>query len=346
MGTRPASDNHLGQPHVVESSARAFQRDLYFYWSTVRANPLSLTQEGRLYKRDLKLVNAALLQPIEIGNKNELDFARLLFLRLLLTDLDLLQREGSTLRAVEKPAFLEQDAAERIQACYSRWREGSFWNEVLSIPNVIVHGAPPRLGRAPEQLAQARKCVTEHLAALHSQGDAAPRWMPIERLIESIRSSDYEFLLPRDYFPFHSIYYRTYETHLSHASPYITYGNAMGWGFSPPFKDEAEGWQVIEAGFIRAMLLEPLYWMGLVDIGYIARPETYESPSGDPGCCGCNLWRYTERETFGSVSGFRSRFAPERSSSAGLSGKTSARPHGADGVCVARSAASDRQRQD
>jgi hypothetical protein len=282
VGTRPASDNHLGQPHVVESSARAFQRDLYFYWSTVRANPLSLTQEGRLYKRDLKLVNAALLQQVEIGNKNELDFARLLFLRLLLTDLGLLQCEGSTLRAVEKPAFLEQDAAKRIQACYSHWREGSFWNEVLSIPNVIVHGAPPRLGRAPEQLAQARQCVTEHLAALHSHGDAAPHWMPIERLIESVRSSDYEFLLPRDYFPFHSIYYRTYENHLSHASPYITYGNAMGWGFSPPFKDEAEGWQVIEAGFIRAVLLEPLHWMGLLDIGYVARPSVHGRGAGAP----------------------------------------------------------------
>ena len=87
------------QPYVVEGSARAFQRDLYFYWSTVRANPLSLTREGRLYKRDLRLINAALLQQQEIGSKNEFDVPRLIFMRQLLTNLGLLKHVGSTIQA-------------------------------------------------------------------------------------------------------------------------------------------------------------------------------------------------------------------------------------------------------
>jgi hypothetical protein len=265
------------QPHVVESSARAFQRDLYFYWSTVRANPLSLTKEGRLYKRDLRLVNSALLHQVEIDQQNEPDLPRLLFLRLLLTDLGLLRRTESTIRAVEGHAFLGQSPGERIRQCYSHWLKGTFWNEILSLSRVTVQGAGSRLDRAPKQLAQARTSVVHHVASLHRSRAPDTHWTPIVHLIESIRTTDYEFLLPRDYFPYQSVYYRAYENYVSHASPYITYGNAMGWSFSPPFANEAEGWSVVEAGFIRTVLLEPMHWMGLLDVGYIADREADDS---------------------------------------------------------------------
>jgi hypothetical protein len=264
---------YLPTPQIVQSSARAFQRDLYLYWSTVRATPLSLTKEGRLYKRDLKVVNAALLHQVEIDQKNEPELPRLLFLRLLLTDMGLLRKHKDSIRAVERPAFLEHSPEQRIRQCYDHWREGAFWNEVLSIPNLTVHGAGSRLSRAPAQLTKARACVTAHIASMHLFSDPDTHWTPIQHLVDSIRAKEYEFLLPRDYFPYHSVYYRAYENYVSHASPYIIYGNAMGWSFSPQFANEAEGWSVVEAGFIRAILLEPLHWMGLVDIGYIAGPE-------------------------------------------------------------------------
>ena len=285
----------LSALHIVESSARAFQRDLYFYWSTVRANPLSLTRENRLYKRDLKLVNAALLHQAEIGPLNEPDLPRLLFLRLLLTDLGLLRKTGTAIQAVERPAFLERSPAERIRQCLNHWREGAFWNEVLSIPNLTVLGAGPRHARAPAKLAASRMSVVEYIAAQHrhseSHADAASdngrafrdpetHWTPIARLIERIRADDYDFLLPRDYSSLQSIYYRAYDTDVSHISPYIMYGNEMGWSFSPQFRNQAEGWSVVEAGFIRAILLEPMHWMGLVDIGYIAGPPVGGTPVG------------------------------------------------------------------
>ena len=58
-------------PQLLESSARAFQRDIYFYWSTARARTLSLTKDRRLYQRDLRLVNDALLEQQELGNKKK-----------------------------------------------------------------------------------------------------------------------------------------------------------------------------------------------------------------------------------------------------------------------------------
>ena len=231
----------------------------------------------RLYKRDLKTVNAALLRQVEIGNRTEPELPRLLFLRLLLTDMGLLQSSDYSIRAVEQPPFLERSPAERIRQCYDHWREGTFWNEVLSIPNLTVHGAGTRLNKAPKPLGKARARVIAHIAAQHSSRDPGTHWTPIQRLIDGIRAKEYEFLLPRDYFPYQSVYYRGYENYVSHASPYIIYGNEMGWGFSPQFTDEAEGWSVVEAGFIRALLLEPLHWMGLVDIGYISVPPAVQS---------------------------------------------------------------------
>jgi hypothetical protein len=254
----------------VEGSARAFQRDLYFYWSTVRANPLSLTREGRLYKRDLQLINAALLQQQEIGPKNEFDVPRLIFMRQILTNLGLLKHVGSTIQATECPALLQQTPSERIQRTFTHWRDGTFWNEIQSIPNLTVRGVDSRLTLAPSRIVKARAKVLDHIAEMHKTQQQGTHWTSISRLIEHIRTTDYEFLLPREYLPFQSTYYRTYQNYLSHASPYISYGNEMGWSFSPPFADEQEGWDIVEAGFIRATLLEPLHWMGLLDVGYLS----------------------------------------------------------------------------
>jgi len=279
--------------HVHEGSARAFQRDLYFYWSTVRANPLSLTQQERLYRRDLRLVNDALLQPLELGSRDEPDVPRLLFLRLLLTDLGLLKVDSSRseqptqVRASELPPFFGEGPLQRIRQTFTHWRDGTFWNEMLSVPGITIVNSVSRLEPAPKQVVDARKRVLQHIAELHkatvqrrsAQGSAqqgkeeralvplADEWTPIAELLDELRSLDYDFLLPRDHRPSRSTYY-AYYGYTQSRSPYISYGNEMGWSFSPGFQDEAEGWEVVEAGFIRAILIEPLYWMGLVDVGY------------------------------------------------------------------------------
>ena len=267
---------------VQESSARAFQRDVYFYWSTAHSTPLSLTKNERLYKRDLRLVNDALQQPEEIRYQDEPDYPRLIFLRMLLTDLGLLVQNDQNVCGVDRPPFLGQKPTERIHRTYSQWRDGPFWNEVLSVPKITVSGAGSRLDPAPEQISQARKRVLAHMADLHQVGittkpslSPEERWVPIAQLVESLRIADYGFLFPRNYSPSPSHHY-SYYGYTSFRSPYISYGNEMGWNVSPRFDDEEEGWEIVEAGFIRAILLEPLHWMGLLDIGYAGeRPVAY-----------------------------------------------------------------------
>jgi len=275
--------------HIKEGSARAFQRDIYFYWSTAHTSPLSLTKDARLYKRDLRLVNSALVQPEDITARDEPDYPRLIFLRLLLTELGILCRQSSTIHGIDGPGFLAAEPTERIQRTFVHWRDGVFWNELFSVPKISILGVDSRIDPAPRQISEARKCVLEHIAELHREAVAkAPshpqeeRWVSIDQLVDSLRMADYDFLLPRNYTP-NSTYYQRYYGYTSVRSPYISYGNAMGWSISPRFEDEAEGWEVVEAGFIRAMLVEPLHWMGLVDIGYIdSRPIAYRlTPIGE-----------------------------------------------------------------
>ena len=252
---------------IEESSARTFQRDLYLYWSTVRAEPLTLTNDQRLYKKDLKRVNAALQQPENLGYNNEPEIPRLIFLRLLMTSIGILRQKDKTVQAVEHPKFLSQNPTTRVQRTLQQWRDDHFWNEVLSIPNLRTYSIGNRLHEVPEQVSRARATVINHIIALHT-GD----WISIEALVDSLRVGDYDFLLPRDYKPSHSYYYYSYTSR----SPYSSYGNAMNWDFGLRVSDEAEGWEYVEANFIRAILLEPLFWMGLVDIGYVDdQPKAY-----------------------------------------------------------------------
>jgi len=262
------------QIQVKAGSARAFQRDLYFYWSAAHTSPLQLTKEGRLYQRDLRLVNEALTFPAEIGSHDETGVPRLLFTRLLLTDLGLLRAHDGSTRGVDHPPFLGQEASDRVKQTYIHWRDGTFWNELLSIQRITVLGVSSRLDPVPQAIADARATVIEHIADLHrtvlKHHDApAPvqRWVPVDRLLDMLRLADYDFLFPRAYRPGSSEYY-TYYGYTSFRSPYISYGNKLGWSISPRFEDEAEGWEVVEAGFVRTMLCEPLYWMGLVDLGF------------------------------------------------------------------------------
>jgi Helicase conserved C-terminal domain len=294
--------------YVAPSSARAFQRDLFFYWSTARDAPLLLTRQNRLYRKDLRRVNHALLQPEDLTEPDaagqasgpaidEANLPRLVFLRLLLTDMGLLIRRDQTIVAAAQPAFLDQEPGERIRRSFAHWQNGSFWNEVLSIPGITAKGAGSRIDPVPGQIAHARRSVLEQIAELHRSGSQAMwlgsegTWVPIEQLVQRIRLADYGFLLPRDHGArpprattawdisaqlLRAEQIGAYSEYISPRTPYISYGNSMGWTFTPGFAKESEGWPVVEGGFIRALLLEPLFWMGMVDIGYLGRkPVAY-----------------------------------------------------------------------
>lgn len=245
---------------IQEGSARAFQRDLYLYWSAIRTEPAKLTTQSRLYKKDLSRLNNALQKP-EDRVLDEPDMPRLVFMRRLMIELGILQERDRQIEVLDHPKFLSQNPTTRVERTLKAWRDGTFWNEVLSITGISTYSIGTRIDTAPEQIVQARHTVLTHITELHK---AQPGWTAFDTLVDSLRSADYDFMLPRDFKPQYGYYYYSY----TNRSPYSAYGNAMHWEFYLNTSDEAEGWEYVEASFIRAVVLEPLHWMGLADIGY------------------------------------------------------------------------------
>ncbi len=248
---------------IEEGSSRAFQRELYLYWSTARHMPLNLTQQGRLYKNDLKRVNAQLLKPEDLTGKDETDISRMIFMRNMMLHLGILSdKQPGQIQAVEHTEFLGQTPHLRVKQAMTSWRDGDYFNELLDLSNVHINGVnATRLDRASARIVQARQAVFKHIVQLYQEG-----WVWLSRLTEHVRQRDYDFLLPRNYQAPRLPYYYYYNQESK--TPYQAYGNEMGWTIGS-FQDEADGWDVVEAGFIRTVLEKPMFWMGLVDLGYV-----------------------------------------------------------------------------
>ena len=253
---------------ALAGSARTFQRDLYLYWSYVRDNGVHVTQKDEVQKTDLKKVNVTLLVRETLGKgEGEMDHGRLRFLRQLLIGMNLLtfEREGALAPLPAAAHFFALPPATRVQRTFETWRETTLFNELQLLP----HGAQPirpeqGLLAAHPAVIEARQTVLRAMASLG--GVFAPdAWLPLEGLCDWLREDDYEFLLRRSSHPMlHSSYMPS--------PPYSAGTNPMGLDF-PGINDEAEGWNQVEANFIRGIVTGPLYWMGLVNLGATAAAE-------------------------------------------------------------------------
>jgi hypothetical protein len=264
-------------PTIVQTlpaSARTFQRDIYLYWSAAREQPLQLTNAGLLRLSDLKRISGQLLVSETLGKgAKEAGFRRLFFLRRLLTALKLLTQEsgGSVLRATNAPAFLQGEPTERVRQCFEMWRDGAWWNELYA---TYVQGSTraPATAEdfAPPVVVHARRKVLDALIQFAAQsaktnaGEADGAWIGVRQISDYLRDVDEEFLIERqtaEQQTYYASYWSTRPT-----SPYEV--NTLGWQWSGYETDENAGWEGVEGVFIRAVLSEAPYWMGLLDLGY------------------------------------------------------------------------------
>lgn len=253
---------------VLAGSARTFQRDLGRFWRYIRhQGELRLTTQSYVYKADLKAINETLGVTADLRpGQGEADNGRLYFIRRLLPDLGLVEwNRSDNLEPVLDTDFWDVSAAQRVQRTFKAWRDGSGWNELLRLP-----GDPSgyhHSNAAPPDLVDVRKKILRYMRGL-----GADKWISTDVLISVIRLRDYEFLLPRrGYSSYRYGYYQSY-----YSTPYYGPNNRFGITWSG-IEDEAEGWEVVEAGLIAHILAGPLYWMGLTDLGY--RADTQPDPN-------------------------------------------------------------------
>jgi len=249
---------------VLAGSSRTFQRDLGRYWRYIRsAEVLRLTTQGTVYKADLKAVSAMLSIPSELGpGKGETDNKRLYFIRRILRDLDIveLKYDGNLYPLPDTP-FWKMSAAERVKRTFGAWRDGVGWNEILNLQTKARGYRQEH--NTPKELVAARNRVLNHV-----QKTGTRKWISLSKLANQIRLRDYGFLFPkRRYSYYDSFYYRTLNGYAVRSTPYHETSNPYGISFDG-VKNEFQGWDKVEAQFIAHIVSGPLFWMGLVDLGY------------------------------------------------------------------------------
>ena len=242
----------LSQQEETGEGMRAFQRMLYLYWSLVASmrEGLQLVNSGLLSRAALRQVMDL---PGQKGNieqiRTEQDVPHLLFLRLLLMKLGLLQERQGNLHAVPADEFFSLPLLERARRCYRLWLESPFWNEMLYLPEVIVRPGPNPLDPAHEEVIRARQVLMERIL-----DEQVETWHGISSFIARTKLYAPYLLFPRQYG--------------ARADRYSVGSNPYGWDFRlrRGWLTHREGWHQVEGGFIRAVVLGPLQWLGLVDI--------------------------------------------------------------------------------
>ncbi len=259
----------------VGDGIRRLQRMLYLYWSLVAS-----LREGLQQLSSGLLARAALRQVMEhmgqtghvrqqgqriLGEtvRQESDVPNLLFLRLLLLKLDLLQERQGAVYARNAEAFFSLPLVERARRCYQLWQDTPFWDEMLYLPDVTVRPGPSPLEPAHEEVVHARTIMVERVE--HEQVD---EWRDLVTFIARTKLYAPYLLFPRHYGP-------RSERYMSGSNPY-------GWDFRlrRGWLTHREGWHMVEGGFIRTVVTGPLHWLGIVEVDDEAAPTAFRLVPG------------------------------------------------------------------
>jgi len=245
---------------------RQFQRVLYLYWSHVASlrEGLTLVQSGLLSRTALRPLVELLGSKVQVEQvRTEQDLPRLLFIRLLLMQLGLLQERQGVLYVVSSHDFFALPLVERVRRCYHLWLETSFWNELAYLPEVIVRPGPNPLDPAHEEAVRARQVVVEQVLA-----EQPGVWRDVPAFIAHTKLYVPYLLFPRQYG--------------ARAERYSMGSNPYGWDFRlrRGWLTHREGWHMVEGGFIRAVVLGPLHWLGMVEIKNEGTSQAFSLSSG------------------------------------------------------------------
>lgn len=255
---------------VLPGSARTYQRDLYLFWSIAREAAFQLTNSGLLRVSDLKRVSGQLLisETFASGNK-ESNFRRIFFLRRALMALGLLTASpmpgDNSLNAVLDAPFWQTEATQRVQVCFQSWRDGAWWNELWnSYDQGATHASGSLADFAPAAVVKARRIVLDTLIRMAGSGED---WIAFDLIVDYLHDHDEEFLVDRETAErgYGGYYYSSYSRQTT--SPYLQ--NSLGWSWENYRSNSDAGWDGVEAVFVRSVLVEGLYWLGLLDLGYL-----------------------------------------------------------------------------
>jgi hypothetical protein len=251
---------------ALSDGLHACQRSLYLYWSFVASmhDGLALVNNGLLSRSALR----QLIEHLSAGHlrakiqneqaRLESDVPYIMFLRLLLMQLGLLQERNGALRMAPADDFFSLPLLERVQRCYQLVLSGTFWNELLYLPEVNVRPLPQPFELAQDEVIHSRQLVIERMLREPWEG-----WHDFSAFIARTKLYVPYLLFPKQYG--------------ARAERYTSASNPYGWDFRlrRGWLTHREGWHMVEGGFIRAFISGPLYWLGLVDVDQHEPPLSF-----------------------------------------------------------------------
>lgn len=226
---------------IEKGNTLVAQRDLFIYWSYVRAQPLVLTQAGLLQKRTMRAISEQLLMPEHpLGEAGtETDLPKLHFWRLVLQELGLLVEERGQLRSAgprnRVPEAWRRSSLERTKLCLEAWTRMKDWSELASL----------NVSTVSFDLPQARSVVLEQLRIL-----PPGTWISAERFLNRLAIIAPRLLFQGKESPAGS---STQASDMYHAD--MAYAARTSRWFAE-----------VEATFVGGALSGPLHWLGLLDI--------------------------------------------------------------------------------
>jgi len=247
-------------PSVRPADPDTLLRDIYIILSFARDEPIPLTTRGQILKRALVRIDEALRLPEGAAKVQvEGDLGRLPLLRTLAQELGLLvQAPGGLMLGAGAAGFLAAPRGQRRRQLYETYRKNARWSELTRLSNLTIS---PRTNLQDAMIVAARQRVLAELTEL-----PADEWIALSHLIERLRTRAFEFLFSRSWAGDRYYYPPGYQSSVYSGE------NQLGLRFERPDRKLVD-WNDVEGGFIRVVVTEALYWLGMVDLGFAGEGE-------------------------------------------------------------------------
>ena len=220
---------HVRKPPTARDDRDALARDVFAMLAHLRKNSVR-AKRGVLAKHEF-----ARLRPRLAGSEQP---QRMRFLHHICEEAGLIFRGDGVWRPTDEAAgWLKDGALARRRALYHTWLEDRNCNDLCMVPDVVCEDTGWR-----SDPVLARRGILDHL--LKCPTDA---WLRVTSLVDSIHDVDPDFMRPDG--DYESWYIRDART-----GHYL-----MGY----------DNWDKVEGALIRYFVEYPLYWLGVVAIGYL-----------------------------------------------------------------------------
>jgi len=223
-------------PHSMRLGTPAAIDDVCTILSLAYSGTLS-RHDGQLSETAMTTLQAQALDP---------DPARLAFLFDLARSASLLRVQGRMVQMAREQArgWLQEERARQLRVLQEAWRGNVDWNDLWHVPSIRCEPTgwhnDPVAGRAAV-LDLVRRCPPD-------------TWLSIPGFVEAVKDQAADYLRPDG--DFESWYIRDSRS------------NEFVMGF--------EHWERVEGALLTYCLTGPLYWLGIVSLGY---PEGWEKPA-------------------------------------------------------------------